>query len=80
MAWIDQFEFIIISVAPRELVSYKTLIRPFDTTTWSFLAGSISSAILLLIVINSVTEGKNYLQKGKLGYFHSNNNCEAKLK
>ena len=66
MAWISQFEFIMISMTPREIVSYTTLIRSFDMITWGFLVGSLFSSIILLIVIGFVTGQTNYMQKGKL--------------
>ena len=65
MAWINQFDFIMISVEQEELISYKTIVNPFDIPTWFFLAGSIPLAVVLLIVINAVTEETNYMQKGK---------------
>ena len=65
MAWINQFDFVMISVEPGEITSYKTIVNPFDIPTWSFLVGSILLAIVILIVINAVRGETNYMQKGK---------------
>ena len=65
MAWINQFDTKMISVEPGEIISYKTIVGPFDIPTWFLLGASVLLVIVVLIVINAVTKETNYMQKGK---------------
>ena len=69
LSWVDQFEFVMISMTPREVVSYATIIRPFDIVTWCLLGKSTLVMIMVLILINMVTGQSQTLFKCKLRTF-----------
>ena len=66
MSWVDQFEFVMISMNPREVVSYDTIIRPFDLPSWCLLGKSTLVMIMVLILINMVTGQSTTLYKCEL--------------
>ena len=63
MSWVGQYEFVMISINAREVVSYDAIIRPFDLPTWCLLGKSTLVMIMVLILINLVTGQSTTLYK-----------------
>ena len=52
-----------VSLTPREVVSYDAIARPFDLPTWCLLAKSTLVMIMVLLLINLVTGQSTTLYK-----------------
>ena len=48
----DTFDIRLFSGTPRRILSFFALIKPFDETTWGYVAASVCAVFLALLVID----------------------------
>ena len=64
LGWMNQHEFVMISLQPNEVPSYTTLISPFGPYLWMSLIGSIVIIIILLVCYDCSAFGQGVQFQG----------------
>ena len=64
LGWMNQHEFVMISLNPQEVPSYTTLFSPFGLYVWMSLIGSIAIMIILLVIYDCIAFGQDIQFQG----------------
>ena len=54
LPWMSVYEWHIENVMPNEIASFRTLLYPVDTYTWTFVFGVVVGEFALLIIMQFV--------------------------